>query len=326
MKRTEVNILSDFSNLDIEEKLLFVGSCFAENIGQKFNEFHLDASINPFGVIFHPISLFQLFERALNDDLFVTKEFFEFQDYWFNYQISSSCAKFDKNDALNFANQKLKELKFELASADRLFLTFGSSVLRKLKDKPVANCHKQPSELFKKEISTSFEILEYIKPILENIFEINPNLKISVSVSPVRHSKEGMVENSLSKSNLIILCHKLKSIFDNIEYIPIYELVVDELRDYSFFKEDLVHPNNQTVEIVWERIQKSIGSKRFNDFCNQSKQLLLSINHKALHPKSKQNILFLNKLLESIIQHEYNYGVNWPLEKEILKNRIKNLA
>tara|TARA_Y100000739_G_C20561878_1_gene443388 strand:- start:182 stop:1162 length:981 start_codon:yes stop_codon:yes gene_type:complete len=326
MKRTEVNILSDFSNLEVKEKFLFVGSCFSENIGQKFKDLHLDTFINPFGVIFHPIPLFQLFDRALTDSLFEPNDFFEFQDYWFNYQISGSCAKFDKNEAVDFANKKLKELKSEIASADRLFLTFGSSVLRRIKDKPVANCHKQFSKLFKKEISTSSEILEYVRPILEKIFNINRSINISLSVSPVRHSKEGMVENSLSKSNLVILCNELKLIFDNIEYLPIYEFVIDELRDYSFFNEDLVHPNNLTIEMVWQKLKKGVGSNKFIDFCNQSEQLLLSINHKSLYPKSKQNMLFLNNLLASINKHESKYDVNWSLEKEIVRNKLKIMA
>lgn len=326
MKRTEVNILSNFSNLEVEEKSLFLGSCFAENIGQKFQSLHLKAIVNPFGVIFHPIPLFQLIERALNGLHFESKDFFEFQDYWFNYELSGSCAKFDENEAVDFANQKLIELKSHITSSDRLFLTFGTSVLRKISNSPVANCHKQSAQLFTKEISTSFEVLAYVKPVLDTIFRMNPNLKISLSVSPVRHSKEGMVENSLSKSNLIILCNELKLLFNTIEYIPIYEFVVDELRDYSFFKEDMVHPSNQTIEMVWGKMKKGLGSVRFNDFCNESKQLLLSINHKSLYPKSKQNILFLNNLLASIIEHEHKYAVNWQTEKNNVQNRIKNLA
>ncbi len=326
MKRTEVNIFSIFSNLEVEEKTLFIGSCFAENIGQKFNELHLDAFINPFGVIFHPIPIFQLFDRALSEHFFEPKDFFEFQDYWFNYELSGSCAKFDKNEAVNFANQKLKELKFKITSSDRLFLTFGTSVLRKISNNPVANCHKQSPELFTKEISTSAETLECIRSILDRVFSVNSNLKISLSVSPVRHSKEGMVENSLSKSNLVVLCNDLEFMYPEIEYLPIYELVVDELRDYSFFKQDLVHPNNQAIEIVWQKLKKGLGSKNFIDFCNQSEQLLLSLKHKSLYPQSTQNILFLKKMLTSIVEHEKKYGVNWQLKKEIVETRLKNLA
>ncbi len=326
MKRTEVNILSSFSNLEVEEKTLFIGSCFAENIGQKFNELELDAFINPFGVIFHPIPIFQLFDRALSDYFFESKDFFKFQDYWFNYQLSGSCAKFDKNEAVNFANQKLKELKAKITSSDRLFLTFGTSVLRKISNDPVANCHKQSPELFTKEISTSAEIQKCIRPVLDRIFRINSNLKISLSVSPVRHSKEGMVENSLSKSNLVVLCNDLKFIYHKIEYLPIYEVVVDELRDYSFFKQDLVHPNNQAIEMVWQKLKKGLGSRVFIDFCNQSEQLLLSIKHKSIYPKSTQNILFQKKMLTSIVEHEKKYGVNWHSKKEIIQTRLKNLV
>ncbi len=326
MKRTEVNIFSNFSKLEVEQEYLFLGSCFAKSIGQKFKSLGLMANANPLGVIFHPIPLFQLVERALSDLYFEPKDFFEFQDYWFNFQLSGSCARFDKNEAVNFANQKLIELKSQIISSDRLFLTFGTSILRKISNIPVANCHKQPSKLFTKEISSSFEILPYLELVLDIIFRTNPKLKISLSVSPVRHSKEGMVENSLSKSNLIILCNSLKLQYKTIEYLPIYEFVVDELRDYSFFKEDMVHPNNQTIDMVWEKMKKGLGSARFNNFCKESEQLLLSINHKSLYPKSKQNILFLNNLLDSIVEHEHKYALDWKSEKKIIQNRIKNMA
>ena len=326
MKRTEVNILSNFSHLEVEEKTLFIGSCFAENIGQKFNELHLDTFINPFGVIFHPIPIFQLFDRALSDHFFELQDFFEFQDYWFNYQLSGSCAKFDKNEAVAFANQKLKELKSKITSSDRLFLTFGTSILRRINNNPVANCHKQSPDLFTKEISTSADILKFIRPVLDRIFSINSNLKVSLSVSPVRHSKEGMVENSLSKSNLIVLCNDLELLYQEVEYLPIYELVVDELRDYSFFKQDLVHPNDEAIEKVWQKLKKGLGSKKFIEFCNQSEQLLLSLKHKPLYPKSTQNQLFQKKMLTSVIEHEKKYGVNWQSKKEIIQIRLKNLA
>jgi hypothetical protein len=323
MKRTEVNFSTSFSNLEINEKSLFIGSCFADNIGQRFKSLHLDSTINPFGVVFHPIPLFKLIDRAINDDLFEIRDFFEFNDYWFNYQISGSCAKFQKIDAINFANQKLKELKLGLMSSNRLFLTFGSSILRKIKGEPVANCHKQPSELFEKQISSSYEIRSCLEPVLDQLFHINPSIKVSLSVSPIRHSKEGMAENSLSKSNLIILCNEICLAYKNVEYLPIYELVIDELRDYSFFNEDLIHPTKKTIEIVWERLKKNLGSQNFIQFCNISQQLLRSIKHEPLFPKSKQNFFFQKKLLSSIVEHERYYCVNWEEERKIVENRLK---
>ena len=323
MERTEVNFSSSFSDLAINEKSLFIGSCFADNIGLKFKSLHMDAIINPLGVVFHPIPIFNLFNRAIKNHFFQPKDFFEFNDYWFNYEMSGSCAKFGKKDAVDFANQKLKELKLELKTCNRLFLTFGSSVLREIEGEPVANCHKQPLGLFKKTISTSTKIREYLEPILEEIFLINPSLNVSLSVSPVRHSKEGMIDNSLSKSYLIILCNELASIHENVEYLPIYELLIDELRDYSFFNEDLVHPNKKAIDFVWERIKGNLGSKKFIEFCNRSEHLLRSINHKPLLPKSKQNLTFQKKLLSSVFEHESNYGVNWQYEKKIIENRLK---
>jgi len=118
----------------------------------------------------------------------------------------------------------------------------------------------------------------------------------------------------------------MASQFKNVEYLPIYEVVIDELRDYSFFNNDLVHPNEKAIEIVWEKIKKGIGSKDFNRFCNQSQKLLNSFQHKTMYPKSKQNILFLNNLLTAIIEHENNYDVNWHHEKKTIVDQLKSLA
>ena len=326
MERTEVNISTSFSELEVRDKFVFLGSCFSENIGEIFCDYKLSALVNPFGVIFHPLALSRLIQRALDQKLFVAEDFFEFNDYWFCYELSGSCAQFTLEEAIGFANNQLESLKGELLNADHLFLTFGSSVARSLNGLITANCHKQPAQNFKRSITSATKIQKEYANLIDSLGQLNPSLKIHITVSPVRHSKEGLVDNNRSKANLLIASQELEEKFQNVEYLPIYELVIDELRDYTFYKEDLVHPNNKTIKIVWERLTKGTGSTNLQSYVNEVTKLKKDINHKSLYPKSENNISFLKRIIQQIQDHQLSYSTSWEVELTDVKNRLKNMA
>lgn len=326
MERTEVNISTSFSELEVKDEFLFLGSCFSDNIGGVFSAHKLKTIVNPFGVIFHPMALSRLIQRALNQKLFVTNDFFQFNDYWFCYELSGSCAQFTLEEAVSYANHQLELLKAKLIRADHLFLTFGSSVSRSINSFITANCHKQPSNKFKRSITSSTEIQQEYVYLIDKLGQLNPNLKIHLTVSPVRHSKEGLVDNNRSKANLLIASQELEEKFQNVEYLPIYELVIDELRDYNFFKEDLVHPNDKTIKIVWDRLIKGLGSKNLQSYLNEVSKLKKDINHKSLYPKSENNISFLKQITQRIQGHQLKYNTSWEPELTDVKNRLKNMA
>lgn len=326
MKRTEVNLSSNFPKLKVDNKSLFIGSCFAQNIGDRFMDLHLDATVNPLGVIFHPVALFNLVERALTDSDFKESDFFEFQDYWFCYELSGTCAQFTLKESVNFANEYLEVLKKALISSDVLFITLGSAVERTINNEVVANCHKQPATLFTKTISSVDLMTEKIERGLNLFLEVNPNIKIYLTVSPVRHSKEGGIDNSLSKSSLILLCHSIANKFSVIEYLPIYEILVDELRDYSFFKDDLVHPNSKAVDYVWNKLSQELFSEQMNEYCIDSIGIRRSLGHKSLHPKSNANKKFLIHLLERIKTFESKFNLSLEAENQEVEKRLKDLA
>lgn len=326
MERTEVNISSNFPLISVNDRALFLGSCFSENIGRKFQEYKLQAIVNPLGVVFHPIPLFNQIKRALSDDLYIESDFFEFNDYWFNYELSGSCAKFDKQEAVSWANEKLGDLKQRLKKSERLFLSLGSAVERSFLGNVVANCHKQPIKKFERKITGVQNLVENISPVLDSVFAQNPNLKIYFTVSPVRHLKEGLVDNTISKSTLVLLCQELCNRFNNVEYLPIYEVVIDELRDYSFFKDDLLHPNDKAVEYIWHKVKESLGSLELKTYLEHSSKLITAFNHKSLYPKSASNIAFLNNLKFSLEQHQEEYKLDWTAEIDIVKEKLKNMA
>lgn len=325
MKRTEVNISSSFPKLNIKDRTLFMGSCFAQNIGSKFKELHLDAMINPLGVVFHPVPLFNLIDRALTRRCFKESDFFEFNDYWFCYELSGTCAQYSMKESVTHANKYLGVLRLYLETSNSLFVTLGSAVQREFGNLIVSNCHKQPNENFIKTISTPDFIYNKIKGVLKLLLEKNPNLKVSFSVSPIRHSKEGLIENSLSKSTLVLLCHKLASKHLEIEYLPVYEIIIDELRDYSFFNEDLIHPNSNGINFVWRKISEQLLSQKFKVFYKTASSLIGSINHKSMYPKSKENKRFLIDLIDAIQTFERKYNLTWTSEIQEVEKRLRKL-
>lgn len=326
MERTVVNILSDFPKINVNDKLLFLGSCFSDNIGEYFQKFKLNATVNPFGVIFHPFPIVNLMERALNKNFFKASDFFEFQDYWFCYELPGACAKFELGEALDFANVLLERLNDELTTIDRLILTFGSAVERSFEGFVVANCHKQPINQFERDITNHISITDKLSELFKHLIKLNPKLKIQLTVSPVRHIKEGVRDNLVSKSSLVLSCSELCEKHDFVECLPIYELVIDELRDYSFFKDDLVHPNQKAIDIIWERLYDSIFSNELKTYIDLSQKLLNSLEHKSLYPKSQSNLTFLTSLRTQLETHNSLYSLDWSTEIEAVKNRFEKMA
>jgi len=326
MERLELNISTSFPKIELGEKCLFLGSCFSDEIGNKFKKSKIDTLINPFGVLFHPESLVKLINRAIDQDFFKKTDFFEFQDYWFNYEMSGAMAKFDRNEALEFANENLKKMREYLLSCDRVFITFGSSVERRVNGNIVANCHKQPKNLFERSISSSDSVFFAVKTCLDKLIKVNSKLKIYLTVSPVRHVKEGLVDNQISKANLLIASNNLVKSLNYIEYLPVYEIVIDCLRDYSFFKDDLVHPNSKAVNNVWQLIKANLFTDNFNKFEKELSKFQSAMNHNSLFPKSSAHKRFLSSILATANNIEGKYKIDLSSEKEIINLCLKNLA
>ena len=325
MERTVVNIESSFDKINQNQRFVFLGSCFANNIGNQFIQYKLKSTVNPLGVIFHPISLMRLMDRSLNENWFTEKDFFEFDSYWFNYELGGTCAQASLKSAIAFANNQLVELRSSFVNADRLFLTFGSAIGYVKNGEVVANCHKQDGSLFAKNNSKEERLFNVVKSSLELLMKINKNIRVHITVSPVRHKKEGLVENSRSKATLINLAHNLSDYFPRVEYFPAYEIVVDELRDYQYFKNDLVHPNLNAINIIWNRLLETLATKDLNEFVEKSCQLNKSIKHRSLHPKSISNKIFLKKLINQLYDFQKGTNTSWNTEIEEVELILKSL-
>jgi hypothetical protein len=325
MKRTVVNIESSFDKINQNQRFVFLGSCFANNIGDHFIHYKLKSIVNPLGVVFHPISLMRLIDRSINENWFTEKDFFEFDSYWFNYELSGTCAKASLKSAITFANNQLVELRSSILNADRLFLTFGSAIGYIKNGEIVANCHKQDGSLFAKKNFKEECLFNIVKSNLELLIKINKNIRVHLTVSPVRHKKEGIVENSRSKATLINLAHNLSDYYPEVEYFPAYEIVVDELRDYQYFNNDLVHPNLNAINIIWNKLLETLATKDLNEFVEKSRQLNKSVKHRSLHPKSISNKNFLKKLLSKLYDFQKETNTSWSTEIEEVELILKSL-
>ena len=261
--RTEVDIKEDKGYLKYEHSLISMGSCFSDEIGVKLKNNGFDIKVNPAGILFNPVSIMQLIQNSL-DEKIREDMILERDGIFYHYGLHSSVSGTSKTDLLKQIEFLQFKIKKRLSEADHLFLTFGTAFLWRLQNdnSAVANCHKMPANLFKKELVDHVRLEDFSVQLFQRLKELNPKLKILLTVSPVRHSREGLHENNLSKSTLLLFANKLANTFDNIQYFPAYELVMDELRDYRFFKEDLVHPNEQAVDYVFEKFRSAFFDQK----------------------------------------------------------------
>ena len=258
-----------------------IGSCFSENIGAKLQQYKFNVSVNPFGIVFNPLSIISSLQSIIDKTYYTDASFIKSNDGYTSYDIHSSLNHKSAKELQENLNRIIDEWHQKLSEADYLYITLGSGYYYKLlqTNSVVANCHKQPNTLFSKHLITFTEVNEQFNLLIVKLKLFNPKLKLVFSVSPVKHIKDGVVENSLSKAMLIHLSHKLINEQQHCEYFSAYEIITDDLRDYRFFKEDLVHPTQQAVEYVWQQFMQVY----FNDDTKKQLQLIEEILKATQH-------------------------------------------
>ncbi|MGO3181541.1 MAG: GSCFA domain-containing protein [Aequorivita sp.] len=298
--QTEIPLYPGENQIDYSSKILLLGSCFSENIGTKFDYFKFQNTQNPFGIIFNPISLEKLVVRAIDNNSFSEEDIFQENEIWKCFDAHSELSSLDKGEFLKNLDSALQNLRSALFSSSHIIFTFGTSwVYRNLEnDEIVANCHKLPQKNFKKELLSIEEISDSLKNIFKKISEINSEVIILNTVSPVRHIKDGFVENSLSKAHLLSAIHHLlnKQSF----YFPSYEILMDELRDYRFYTEDMLHPNKTAIDIIWQKFSKVWISSETNALQKEIASIQSGLLHKPFNPNSEEHLQFLEKLQQKI--------------------------
>lgn len=243
--------------IDYRSNILLLGSCFVENIGDKLSYFKFQNLQNPFGILFHPKAIETLVLNAVNGKKYTEEDVFFQNEQWHCFDAHSKLSDSTKSDLLNELNEKIILTNKQLHESTHIIITLGTAwVYRFIEtESMVANCHKIPQKQFLKELLSVDAIVKSLEAVVNVIKSVNPKSSIIFTVSPVRHIKDGFVENTQSKAHLVAAIHQLLSIQSQLYYFPSYEIMMDELRDYRFYGEDMIHPNATAISYIWERFK-----------------------------------------------------------------------
>ena len=290
--------------ISYDDKMVLIGSCFSEEMGNKMKSLKFNVLQNPTGILYNPASICQALTSTIENRKQTVADIFELNGLWHSWHYHSIFSGIDKNEVLNNINQAQSDAHEFLKKSTYLVITFGSAFRYQLtnKKKTVANCHKAPADWFDKSLMPVDSIINDMKNILSLLEEFNPGLKIIFTVSPVRHVKDGVVENNRSKSRLIESIHSIVETNDHCFYFPSYELVTDVLRDYRFYKNDLVHPNETAIEYVFEKFCDALMNDENKALVKNIRDIINAVNHKPFFKESKPFQIFAKAQIKNIGQ------------------------
>ncbi len=288
------------NQIDYNSKLFLLGSCFSENIGNKLDYYKFQSCQNPFGILFHPKAIENLITNAINKKEYTEEDIFFNNERWHCFEAHSNLSSANKEDLLQHLNTAINQTNKKLHNSTHLTITLGTSwVYREISSNIiVANCHKIPQKKFLKEILSIYEITENLEAIISLVKAVNPKINILFTVSPVRHIKDGFIENQQSKAHLLSAIHKVIEPRKNIYYFPSYEIMMDELRDYRFYAEDMIHPNETAINYIWEKFSDVWISEKAQQTMKKIEVIQKGLTHRSFNPNSEQHQLFLKNLQE----------------------------
>lgn len=294
MFRTSIDIKPYSFRLDYQSNILTLGSCFSENMGLKMKNVFFKTEINPFGVLYNPISILNSIQLLLQNKKFTASDIFEYKSLWHSFAHSSSFSDESSELCLSKMNERIESASEFIKNTDVLLITFGTAWVFTDKEsgRVVSNCHKLPAAKFNRRRLTVDEITEAYSDLLTKLKALYPNLNVVFSVSPIRHWKDGAHENTISKSTLLLAVDALQNQFGNVHYFPAYELLMDELRDYRFYASDMLHPSDVAVEYIWSKFSESVFSDETLQLMKKLEQLAADRAHRPLHPLSPEYALF----------------------------------
>lgn len=314
--RTEINPAPADFGIGFKSKILFLGSCFATSIKQCMFRVHMDAHELEHGTLFNPQSINQALCDLIGKVRYTKNDLIEWEGKYYSMNHSGSYCNQSSSDLLEIVNYGIEKDASLLHDANVLVVTFGSAwVYRHLTGGVVANCHKIPGTQFVKEKLGVNDIVSQFSRTLEHLFGVNPNLKVIFTLSPVRHWKDGAIENQWSKSILNVAIHELIRRFEKVSYFPAYELIMDDLRDYRFFKEDLLHPNQMAINYIWEKFQRTYFSEETLQGVQKVEKWKKGMDHRVLGDESDR-LNHLTKLIEKAVELEGELPIDLSAERQ----------
>ena len=293
-----------------QHKMLLIGSCFTENIGEKLKKYKFNVLENPNGILFNPVSVSEAVMGYIENIKLNAQDLFCFNEGWHSWKHHSRFSGLTADEAITKINVSTEKAHNYLKECDYVMITLGSAWIYTLTEHAIngltgsvaANNHKAPSDWFHRGLMTIEEIVQVLDNMVHRLFLFNKKLKIIFTISPVRHLREGVIENNRSKALLIHTVHHLVDKFERLYYFPAYELVIDDLRDYRFYAEDLVHPNYFATEYVWEKFVDACTNENTRTIMEEIHSINLAFRHKPFNPTSDQHIKFLQSFYKKTMK------------------------
>ncbi|RGN31191.1 GSCFA domain-containing protein [Bacteroides oleiciplenus] len=322
---TPVELPSGLPLLTQSDELLLMGSCFATNMGALLADAKFRPDINPFGVLYNPLSVSAALREVAAGRIYTEEDLFFFRECWHSPMHHGDFSSPSAEEALQRINTRLQAAHARIHQLECLLLTFGTSWVYEQTEHIVANCHKQPESVFTRRQLSVQEIVSDYTSLFSGLIARNPKLKVIFTVSPIRHVRDGMHANQLSKATLLLAIDQLQATFpEHVFYFPAYELLLDELRDYRFYADDMVHPSPQAVRYVWEKFVQTCLSEDALEIMQESENINKALSHKPFHPESDGYKRFLGQIVLKIdrLNKKYPY-LDFQNEKEICHIRLK---
>ncbi|HET7732523.1 MAG TPA: GSCFA domain-containing protein [Paludibacter sp.] len=290
MFQTNVEIPPTGLTITYGDRIMTLGSCFAENIGGKMKQLYFDTDINPFGVLYNPVSISNSIKMLIENRSFTEDDLFQNRGLWQSFSHSSLFSATTAEKCLETINERFYAAVDFLQETNFLVVTFGTAwVYEEAKGgRVVSNCHKLPASSFIRRRLTVTEIVSDYSELLTRLKTLYPRLQIIFSVSPIRHWKDGAHGNNVSKSTLLLAIEALQDEFDNVHYFPAYEIQLDELRDYRFYASDMLHPSDVAVDYIWQRFAETYFDEATNRTKKELEQLQGDLSHRPLFPDSEE--------------------------------------
>ena len=305
--RTEVEIPAFPEKIDIQDRIFSIGSCFATEMSDLLKTAQIQVLNNPFGTVFNPFSINQALKKLHNAKVYTEEDLIKYNDEMISLDHHSSFNSRFVHQILEKINHNIELGNRFLQETNWVIITYGTSFIYEFlpNKKLVANCHKIPGKYFEKRLLNHLELTDSIYETVTNLQDIcKDDVQILFTVSPVRHTKDGIVENTLSKSKLITALHEILPQFKNAHYLPIYELMNDDLRDYRFYNEDLIHPNSQAIQYIWEKFGNAYFSIDTQDFIMENFKIAKALEHKTLDDKNPKYLEFQQNLKNKIASQQ----------------------
>ena len=301
-----------------QHSLLCMGSCFAENIARELEAFQFNCLANPFGILYNPISVSNGLELLMGSSQFSANDLFLHQGLWHSFQHHGRFSGPDRETVLNQLNKQLLSGQSHIQKTNRLLLTLGTAYTFRLKDSKqvVANCHKRPADEFDRELlSVELSVLA-LSEILKKLKFQHPEIEVVLTVSPIRHLRDGLIQNQRSKATLLLTAAALEQQFPFVHYYPAYEMVIDDLRDYRFYEKDMAHPNQLAVDYIWNHFQSTFFEANTQQIVKEVAKVIQAAQHRPFHPHIKEHQDFVHKQLARIAALKKQYSF-LDLSKEV---------